>query len=125
MNPIIKYTDWGLASTIVSSDGKIQIQLNQNLRKYPDLHTHYLLHELHHTHSKGFGKPRITITDFILDCGRDFNPFIFFKTIPFIIRYPKSSIEFLPFRINDGRVGFVPLLVIIYLLLLAKFLLIL
>jgi len=115
LNPLINYTSLGLANTVINPEGKIKINLNRNLLKYPDLYHHYLKHELQHTKDKGVNE-RVTFNDVRIDLYAGFNPFVLIKTLSFMIKHPLTLFEFSPIRINDGRVGIAPLLLICWLL---------
>lgn len=79
----INYVDWGMANRF--SDF---IEINKNLKKYPHLLEPILEHELQHTDSI-ISKKDLKI-DFL-----ERQPFLLDR-IKFMIKYPKSLIQFLP-----------------------------
>lgn len=121
VNPV--YTDWGLASANFLSDGRKIIYLNRHLQSEPELHDSILEHELNHINSKHQLGWRINLQDIKADLFGDFNVRIFFKSILFMLRHPKTLIEFLPITLVEGEIGVKPLLLIGYFLILFKLLL--
>jgi hypothetical protein len=80
----IVYVPWGLANRYDET-----IEINENLKQYPELHDSILQHELQHTDSKGFTKE-----DFLLDLGP--SNVDYFKLFKFMCFYPKSFLQFAP-----------------------------
>jgi len=87
----IEYVKWGLASNF----GDV-IELNENLRHYPELLNPILAHELGHT-----DKP-FTMQDLMLDITstHDINQK---KLIKFMIKHPKSLTQLLPIYFSKSR----------------------
>lgn len=78
------YVPWGLANRYDNI-----IEINENLRLYPELHDSILNHELSHTDKKGFTKE-----DFILDLSP--GNVNYWKLLKFMIIFPKSFLQFAP-----------------------------
>lgn len=80
----VRYVPYAIANRF-----ETHIELNENLRYYPDLHNAILQHELQHTNEKGFNKK-----DAILDFG--VNKVNYFKLFKFMCIYPKTFLQFAP-----------------------------
>ena len=93
-NMKIKYVKYGLANNF----GDV-IEVNENLRKYPELLKPILIHELNHT-DKVF-----TLQDLTLDLTATHN-INQRKLMKFMIKHPKSLTQLLPvyFSKNHGLV---------------------
>lgn len=89
----INYVKYGLANNYGD-----YIELNENLKKYPELHDFVLNHELGHT-DKYFSWQ---------DLKHDLNPSTSHhnKLIQFILRHPSTWTQFLPFYYSRSK-GFV------------------
>ena len=85
----IRETNWGIANNFGD-----YIEINRNLKEYPELYNAILYHELSHTNKKGFTKE-----DFLLDIGPSNVSYL--KLLVFMIRHPKSLTQFLPFYYKD------------------------
>lgn len=81
----VKYVKWGLANRFND-----RIEINENLRLYPELHNAILQHELSHTDKQGFNKE-----DFVLDIGP--SKVNYWKLMKFMICHPRSFLQFAPF----------------------------
>jgi len=90
----IKYVDYGLANNFGNS-----IEINKNLKNYPDLLKPILKHELAHT-DKLF-----SFKDFKLDFYED-NEINTFDMLKFMFKYPKSLTQIFPFYWTKKK-GFV------------------
>ena len=66
------------------------IEINKNLKYYPDLYNHVLLHELQHSKSKN------KHIDFMIEFKDLFNLKHNFNLIKFHFKHPKSFTQFLP-----------------------------
>ena len=89
----IEYVSHGIGNNFGDT-----IELNENLKKYPELHEKVLQHELAHTDAF-FSKHDLKLD--LLNCG--FDQWEMFK---FMLRHPKSFTQFLPFYFSRKR-GFV------------------
>lgn len=80
----IEYVDTGIANRFED-----RIELNENLKKYPQLHDAILKHEMSHTDKPGFTKE-----DFLLDISDSTidNKML----LNFMVHHPKSLFQFLP-----------------------------
>ena len=87
--PKIVYVPYGLANRYDNI-----IEVNENLKLYPELHDSILNHELSHTDKKGFTKE-----DFILDLGP--SNVDYYKLLKFMLVYPKSFWQFAPIYKRD------------------------
>jgi hypothetical protein len=101
-NILIKLEDLKIKISYVSSglgnNFGDEIELNENLKKYPEIHDAILEHELSHT-NKAF-----TLKDLKLDlCESKINSF---DIIKFMIKYPKSFSQLFPFYYSKKH-GFV------------------
>ncbi len=94
MLPIV-YTKWGLANRFDDC-----IELNENLKKYPKLHAELLHHEIKHTNKK------FTLFDLNHDLSshHEINQR---SLVMFMIRYPRTLIQFLPFYWSVKRKQFI------------------
>ena len=81
----VRYVKYGIANRFDD-----YIEINENLRLYPELHSAVLQHELAHTDKKGFNKD-----DFLLDIGP--SKVNYWKLMKFMIMNPKSFLQFAPF----------------------------
>lgn len=91
----ITYTKWNLANRFDN-----HIELNENLKKYPDLHSQILSHELGHTDAQGF-----TMKDFKHDLSsQDLN---YRQLIIFMLKHPRCLTQFFPFYYSSKRHQFV------------------
>jgi hypothetical protein len=86
----IREVNYGIANNL--GDGVIEI--NKNLKEYPELRRAILAHELEHTDTKGFTKE-----DFIVDLAP--TKVNYWKLIVFMIRNPRSFLQLAPFYIKD------------------------
>ena len=89
MQPEIKYIDYGIGFT--SQDGEnVWIELNENLKKYPELHDEVLEHEIGHLKLKGK----------YMDLRHDFFDIFNFKKqarlFSFSLKHPKSMLSISP-----------------------------
>jgi len=85
---LIQYTNWGLANWY-----KDRIELNKNLKKYPNLHNYVLSHEK--KHKEGF------------DLINDIKPSILtLSLILFCLRYPKTLIDLSPIWIKNKKIEY-------------------
>ena len=80
----IKYVEYGLANNF----GNV-IEVNENLRKYPELLEPILIHELSHTEEV------FAMKDLMLDITATYN-LNQRKLIKFMIKHPKSLTQLLP-----------------------------
>lgn len=90
----IEYIDYGIGFT--RSDGVIE--LNKNLKKYPDLHKAVLKHELGHL-KKGSRK-----VDFLHDFLEIFNVKKQVRLLNFCIKHPRAFMSELPIFITKEGV---------------------
>lgn len=65
------------------------IEINENLKNYPELYNSILSHELQHTDKPGLNKE-----DFLLDIG--IHKVDYWKLLLFMCKYPKSFTQLLP-----------------------------
>jgi len=87
----ISYVKWGLANRF--DDG---IELNENLKKYPNLHGAILHHELGHKETNTFKQ----------DLAHDLRPINKFsqkEVLAFMVRHPKSFTQLLPVYWSSKR----------------------
>ena len=85
----IKYVDYGLANNL----GDV-IEVNENLKNYPNLYNPIMQHELKHTKLKGFTKD-----DLLIDFEEtNLNYWDLFK---FMLKYPRSFLQLSPFYIKN------------------------
>lgn len=89
----IYYTKWGLANNYGS-----YIEINKDLLEYPNLYEPILKHELSHTEG-------LTIKDIKLDL-EDTPNLNKMNLYAFMIKRPKTWIQFLPFTFSRGRIYF-------------------
>jgi hypothetical protein len=88
----VRYVPYAIANNFGT-----HIELNQNLKKWPDLHDAILEHELSHTNKEGFTKE-----DLIVDLKpTKVNNWRMFK---FIINNPKSLLQFMPVYLKEGTI---------------------
>jgi hypothetical protein len=80
----IRYVDRALANNFGD-----YIEINENLKLYPELHDALLGHELAHSSSQGFTKK-----DFLLDISS--TNVSYWKLFKFMVKYPKSFLQFAP-----------------------------
>lgn len=105
----IKYISYGLACRIENI-----IYLNENLKKYPELHDAILKHEK--AHSSGF-----VLKDLVNDVkGKHLNP-VKLQYYKFILKHPKSLATFIPVWFYEGNLSFDPLIFIVWILLIIMF----
>jgi len=98
----IKYTRWGIASRIGNT-----ILINEKLKKYPQLHTAVLQHELDHSSDYQWH-------DILIDIQNHHLQNLKKQYYSFIVKNPKSWVEFLPFGFYDGRIAFNATLTLFY-----------
>ena len=80
----IEYVQYGLANRFDD-----HIEINENLKLYPELHDAILAHEQAHTDKRGFNKE-----DFLLDLSpTNVN---YWKLFKFMCSYPKTFLQFAP-----------------------------
>lgn len=89
---IIKYVKGGLANNF----GDV-IEINENLRKYPELLNPILRHELNHTLN-----PNFNVEDLMLDITATHN-IDQRKLLKFMIKHPRSLTQFLPIYFQKSR----------------------
>ena len=87
----VVYSQWGIGNNFGNF-----IELNENLKKYPRLHKAILAHELSHTDEKKFNKK-----DLIIDLSE--NRISNTELIKFMIRHPKSLVQFSPIYKRQGQ----------------------
>ena len=87
----IRYVDRSLGNNFGSF-----IELNEHLKEYPQLHTQILNHELKHSSIKGFTKQ-----DFVADMNS--TKIDYKQLFKFMLKYPKSLWQFVPFYIQKGQ----------------------
>ncbi len=87
----IKYVDGGLANNFGT-----YLEINKNLKKYPKLLNHLLIHELDHT-DKTF-----TMEDIYLDLTASHN-INQFDLMLFMVKHPKSFSQLLPFYYSKSK----------------------
>jgi hypothetical protein len=85
----IKYVDYAIANNFGT-----HIELNKNLREYPELHDAILSHELSHTDNPGFTKE-----DFLLDLSP--GKVNYWKLYVWMMHNPKSFLQFMPVYKKD------------------------
>ena len=95
----IKYVNNGIANCI-GSYGHYFIEMNKNLKKYPELHKKILKHEIYHTKTKSK-----------FDFMHELKDFFDFKTslqlLKFQIKHPGSWTSFLPIiKTSKGAYAF-------------------
>jgi len=93
----IIYTDWGIANCF-SKGNERWIELNKDLKNYPELHDSVLRHELEHFNSENKN------LDFAIDF-KEANKFNWELT-KFMLKHPKSLTQLIPFVVN--KKGFFP-----------------
>jgi hypothetical protein len=81
----VRYVDYGIANNFGS-----HIELNRNLKAYPELHNSILEHEMAHSKEPGFTKK-----DFLLDLGP--SHVNYWKLFKFMCTFPKTFLQFAPF----------------------------
>lgn len=86
----IRYVPHAIANNFGS-----YIELNENLKKYPDLHDALLKHELSHTHSQGFTKEDLIID--LTETGVKNK-----DLIRFMLKHPKSFLQLVPLYKKSG-----------------------
>jgi hypothetical protein len=93
----IRYVDYGLANNFGD-----YIEINKNLKGYPELHDAILKHETSHTSTPGFTKE-----DFLLDLAP--SKVNYWKLFKFMVIYPKTFLQFAPcyFQKIEGKRTFV------------------
>jgi len=77
------------------------IEVNKNLKKYPDLYKFIMEHELNHKELR-----RFNISDLLWDIEESFswkNMKMVFKTWAFMFKYPKSLFQLIPFGIKEKK----------------------
>ncbi len=89
----IVYRNWGISDRF--NDGTIE--LNKNLNKYPSLKRSILAHEIDHTNQPGF-----TRKDFLHDISSP-DKIDMFEMMKFVIKHPRSWVQFLPFYYHKQR----------------------
>jgi hypothetical protein len=83
------------------------IEVNENLKQFPELHRAILAHELEHTNTKGFTKK-----DLLLDLQR---PTVSYKELLiFMIRNPRSFKQLLPFYKSGDNIIYDINMIIVY-----------
>jgi hypothetical protein len=80
----VVYSKWGIGNNFGDF-----IELNENLKNYPKLHKAILAHEMSHTSDSGFTKK-----DLILDLSE--NRISNSELMKFIIKHPRSLVQFSP-----------------------------
>lgn len=90
----IRYVDYALANNFGD-----YIEINKNLKGYPELHKAILEHELSHTNAPGFNKQ-----DFLIDLAP--GKIDYWKLIRFMCIFPKSFLQFAPFYYQRDK-GFI------------------
>jgi hypothetical protein len=87
----IRYVSYALANNFGD-----YIEINENLKRYPELHDEILKHELSHTDKKGFSKE-----DFLLDLAP--SRVNYWKLFKFMCMYPRTFYQFLPFYYQKNK----------------------
>lgn len=90
MKPKIIEVDYGLGFTVTDGNKRF-IQINNNLKKYPELRQEILKHELKHFHSKN------KHIDFLIDLKSIFNLKQEWQLFRFSLRHPKAFLGNSPF----------------------------
>jgi hypothetical protein len=97
----IKYIDHGIGFFATNEQGESWIELNENLKKYPELHDEVLQHELDHATGKD------------MDFWHDFKDAFGFKKqwklLKFTIKHPSALSAFSPW-VDGGISWFVLIL---------------
>lgn len=83
------------------------IELNENLKMYPQLHDRILKHELEHSQDKGFTKK-----DFILDLTED--RVSNWEMLKFGIKHPRAFMQLLPFYWKEGIIYYDINMILVY-----------
>ena len=81
----VRYVKYGIANNFGD-----YIELNENLKAYPELHNAILQHEISHSNEPGFTKK-----DFLLDLGP--SNVNYWKLFKFMCTFPKTFLQFAPF----------------------------
>ena len=89
----IVYRNWGISDRF--NDGTVEI--NKNLDKYPRLKKSILAHEINHTEEKGFNRK-----DFLHDISSP-DKVDMFEMMKFMVKHPRSWLQFLPFYFHKQR----------------------
>ena len=80
-----------------TDNGKSWIELNKNLKKYPELHEMVLQHELGHNTEQQM--------DFLHDLRDNFNPSLQLKLFQFALRHPRALLSNSPILFDKKGVG--------------------
>ena len=89
----IVYSNWGISDRF--NDGTIE--MNIHLNKYPKLKRSILAHEIDHTSQKGFNRK-----DFLHDISSP-DKIDMFEMMKFVIKHPRSWIQFFPCYYHKQR----------------------
>lgn len=98
----IKYNWFGIASR----QGDL-IYINKHLLKYPILHNKILIHELEHTSGYAWH-------DFLIDSRNNHLKGLKVDYYKFILKYPSTWIEFIPFWRYENKWVVNPALLLLY-----------
>jgi len=93
----VREIEWGLSYHYGD-----YVEVNRNLKKYPELYNFIMEHEHKHSNSRGF-----TINDLLFDIEESFrwnNLKMVFKTWIFMLKYPKSLFQFIPFGLKEKKI---------------------
>lgn len=102
--PEIKLINYGIACRIGN-----KIYINENLKQNPLLFTTILSHELEHSNS-------IKLKDVLMDLNNTHLKSVKSQYYNFIIRNPKTWVEFLPGWFYEGKFVWNPLITYFYLI---------
>jgi len=94
----IKEIDYGLGYTLCDNGKPIEIQLNKNLKSFPQLRKQILSHELKHWHSKSW------FEDFKIDFFDIFSLKTSKDKLRFIKNHPKALLCNSPIFFENGKI---------------------
>jgi hypothetical protein len=119
MEPVITYSDWGIAATYILDDIP-HIRLNRNLLKWKSLYSEVLEHEKKHIEEYKKKGSLLNTETLFRDLIEPIKPYNFFLAL-FCIRYPKTIAELLPIKRESDLIYFNPLAILVYALLFLLF----
>ena len=98
----IRFVDYGIANNFGD-----YIEINRELKKFPELYKSVLEHELKHT------KKPFSLADFLVDIKENKIPTI--QLLKFMVSRPETWIQFLPVYIKNKKLIYDFNLIVLYL----------
>jgi len=92
----IRYINYGIGYHC-TDNGKSWIELNKDLKRYPELHQAVLQHELGHNTGNRM--------DFLHDLRDYFNPSLQFKLFKFSLKHPRALLSVSPILFDKKGIG--------------------